>query len=64
MRGLTRVQQQCLLAATAQNIKKIALMMSRMGPNTPLYDRFRRCYRPISACCAAVSEITPTQTSK
>jgi IS5 family transposase len=35
MRGLARVQQQCLLAATAQNIKKIALMMSRMGPNMP-----------------------------
>jgi hypothetical protein len=35
MRGLARVQQQCLLAATAQNIKKIALMMSRMGSNTP-----------------------------
>ena len=36
MRGLTRVQQQCLLAATAQNIKKIALLMNRMGPNMPL----------------------------
>jgi hypothetical protein len=36
MRGLARVQQQCLLAATAQNIKKIALMLSRTGPNTPL----------------------------
>ena len=36
MRGLTRVQQQCLLAATAQNIKKIALLLSRMGPHTPL----------------------------
>jgi transposase len=36
MRGRTRVQQQCLLAATAQNIKKIALLLSRMGPNTPL----------------------------
>ena len=35
MRGLTRVQQQCLLAATAQNIKRIALLMSRMGPNMP-----------------------------
>jgi hypothetical protein len=35
MRGLTRVQQQCLLAATAQNIKKIALLLSRTGPNTP-----------------------------
>jgi transposase len=36
MRGLSKVQQQCLLAATAQNIKKIALMLSRPGPNTPL----------------------------
>ncbi|HEY0306738.1 MAG TPA: transposase, partial [Acidobacteriaceae bacterium] len=36
MRGLCKVQQQCLLAATAQNIKKIALMLSRTGPNTPL----------------------------
>jgi IS5 family transposase len=35
MRGLTRVQQQCLLAAAAQNIKKIALLLSRMGPNMP-----------------------------
>jgi Transposase DDE domain len=35
MRGLTKVQQQCLLAATAQNIKKIALLMSRIGPKTP-----------------------------
>lgn len=35
MRGLIKVQQQCLLAATAQNIKKIALLLSRMGPNLP-----------------------------
>lgn len=35
MRGLTKVQQQCLLAATAQNIKKIALLLSKMGPNMP-----------------------------
>jgi hypothetical protein len=40
MRGLNKVQQQCLLAATAQNIKKIALMLSRMGPNTPLTNLF------------------------
>jgi len=33
MRGLTRVRQRCLLAATAQNIKKIALMMGRITPN-------------------------------
>lgn len=35
MRGLAKVQQQCLLAATAQNIKKIALLLSRTGPNLP-----------------------------
>lgn len=35
-RGLSRVQQQCLLAATAQNIKKIALLLSRTGPNLPV----------------------------
>jgi len=35
-RGLRRVQQQCLLAATAQNIKKIALLLSRTGPNLPV----------------------------
>jgi len=35
MRGLTRVQQQCLLAATAQNIKKIALLLSKTGPKMP-----------------------------
>jgi IS5 family transposase len=36
MRGLTRVQQQCLLTATAQNIKKIALLLGRTSPNTPV----------------------------
>ena len=36
-RGLRRVQQQCLLAAAAQNIKKIALLLSRMGPNLPFF---------------------------
>ena len=35
MRGLAKVQQQSLLAAAAQNIKKIALLLSRMGPYTP-----------------------------
>ncbi len=34
MRGLIKVQQQCLLAATAQNIKKIALLLGRTGPDT------------------------------
>lgn len=35
-RGLSKVQQQCLLAATAQNIKKIALLMSRNGDKMPV----------------------------
>ena len=35
-RGLARVQQQALLAATAQNIKKIALLLSRTGSQMPL----------------------------
>lgn len=35
MRGLTNVREQCLLAATAQNMKKIALLLSRMGPQMP-----------------------------
>lgn len=34
-RGLRRVQQQALLAAAAQNIKKIALLLSRNGQNLP-----------------------------
>ena len=36
LRGLSKVQQQCLLAATAQNIKKIALMLTRNGPENCL----------------------------
>ena len=35
MRGLSKVQQQCLLAATAQNIKKIAMLTCRIGLDTP-----------------------------
>jgi hypothetical protein len=35
MRGLSRVQQHCLLAATAQNIKKITLLLTQTGSNTP-----------------------------
>jgi hypothetical protein len=34
-RGLRRVQQQALLAATAQNIKKIALLLSTTGSHLP-----------------------------
>ena len=39
MRGLVNVCEQCLLAAAAQNIKKIALLMSRVGPNLPPEQR-------------------------
>lgn len=35
MRGLNNVTEQCLLAATAQNMKKIALLLSRMSPLLP-----------------------------
>ncbi|WP_038013164.1 transposase, partial [Terasakiella pusilla] len=30
LRGLTKVKEQCLMAATAQNIKKIALILARL----------------------------------
>lgn len=36
MRGRVKVQQQCLLAAAAQNIKKIALLLTGTGANMPL----------------------------
>lgn len=39
MRGLNNVIEQCLLAATAQNIKKIALLLSRMTPLLPPEQR-------------------------
>jgi transposase len=34
MRGLRRAAEQCLLAAAAQNMKKIALLLSRINPNS------------------------------
>ena len=64
MRGLTRVQQQCLLAATAQNIKKIALLLSRMGPHMPLSTlpaASKRLYRP---CCAPISKSTKPRNNR
>jgi hypothetical protein len=47
MRGLARVQQQLLLAAIAQKIKKIALLLSKTGPQ----GRFHcsRLFSPISS---------------
>jgi transposase len=51
MRGLNNVTEQCLLAATAQNMKKIALLLSRMNPLLPpeqklSWLRFLICYLP------------------
>jgi len=40
MRGLAKVQEQSLLAAVAQNIKKIALLLSAAGPNLPPPTRY------------------------
>lgn len=64
-RGLKRVQQQCLLAAAAQNIKKIALLLSNTGPDLPLsalgtllsayIDQIRR-YQRIAAITASRNE--------
>jgi len=42
MRGLDKVQEQSLLAAVAQNIKKIALLLSASGPAMPPAMRHRR----------------------
>jgi transposase len=39
MRGLNNVREQCLLAATAQNMKKIALLLSRVTPLLPPQER-------------------------
>jgi hypothetical protein len=39
MRGLNNVREQCLLAATAQNMKKIALLLSRVAPLLPPQER-------------------------
>jgi transposase len=39
MRGLSNVREQSLLAAVAQNIKKIALLLSRTGPEMPPLTR-------------------------
>jgi len=40
MRGLGKVQEQCLLAAAAQNLKKIALLLTATDRDTPPETRF------------------------
>ena len=46
MRGLAGVQEQSLLAAVAQNIKKMALLLSAVGPEMPpaLRQQLRMAY--------------------
>ena len=41
MRGLSNVREQSLLAAVAQNIKTIALLLSAAGPHMPPFTRSR-----------------------
>ncbi len=50
MRGRAKVAEQCLLAAACQNMKKIALILARMGPETGK----RRLWRLIAALMRAV----------
>ena len=55
MRGLVKVQQQCLLAATAQNIKKIALLLTRKADKTlssALHTGWRIWLKPWQALAA------------
>jgi transposase len=49
MRGLLRVTEQCLLAAAAQNIKKIALVLAR------LFIALLPLFYPLGRLCAACS---------
>ncbi|WP_188646725.1 transposase, partial [Marinithermofilum abyssi] len=50
MRGLAKVTEQCLLTACAQNIKKMALLLSKRsrgpenGPRSPLYTFIFLCF--------------------
>ena len=64
MRGLNKVQQQCLLAATAQNIKKIALLLSRIEPNMPTSTLLALMNACIAQCSQYRDLITePTKTT-
>lgn len=49
MRGIAKVSEQCLLSATAQNIKKMALILSRNGNGGPLRP-LKRLYGTICSC--------------
>jgi hypothetical protein len=59
MRGLTNVREQCLLAATAQNLKKIALLLSRMGPSLPPEQALALLHRLIAYTTQWLAITTP-----
>jgi transposase len=60
MRGLANVREQSLLAASAQNIKKIALLLSRTGPEMPLSTRYALLTAYLRLLQLATSLSTPT----
>jgi Transposase DDE domain len=57
MRGLSNVREQSLLAAVAQNIKKMALLLSCAGPGMPPGTRYQLlcAYRRLLQLAAALS---------
>jgi transposase len=59
MRGLLRASEQCLLAAAAQNLKKIALLLSRMkpenAPNSPDHATKAQFRQAIQQLCTLFS---------
>jgi hypothetical protein len=57
------MQPQCLLAATAQNIKKIASLLSRTG-SICAFARFEPFYRLTSLYCTAISSRLAWPTKK
>ncbi len=62
MRGQEKVQEQSLLAAWAQNIKKIALLLNRMGPQLPPGTR-KSLLQAYTALLQLIAKLTPPPTT-
>jgi IS5 family transposase len=62
MRGLRKVAEQCMLAAAAQNIKKIALLLSkqRKAGHSGLHERHRRALQRLLARWAGSFPSSPS----